>query len=233
MKKKGNSMMKKIQILIRFTVVLFIGQLLFSGNIFAQDSTSLVSASLAVNEELTPADSQIPLEQFLDELEQSYRVTFFYQAQVVEDKYVNSREIKLSQMTGKKLVKILTDLGLKYSQLDEETYVLYTKDSRRSLAQIKQYTVSGTVTDAQNNELLPGVNIIVKGTTIGTSTDVDGNYSLEAPSATDTLVFSFIGFQSQTVPIDERSEINVSLQPKAFQGEELVVEVMEHRWKER
>src|SRR5699024_3078120 len=144
MKKKGNSMMKKIQILIRFTVVLFIGQLLFSGNIFAQDSTSLVSASLAVNEELTPADSQIPLEQFLDELEQSYRVTFFYQAQVVEDKYVNSREIKLSQMTGEKLVKILTDLGLEYSQLDKETYVLYTKDSRRSLAQIKQYTVSGT-----------------------------------------------------------------------------------------
>jgi TonB-linked SusC/RagA family outer membrane protein len=84
-------------------------------------------------------------------------------------------------------------------------------------------TVTGTVIDSQSEEVLPGVNILVKGTTIGTSTDAQGNYSLNVPSLSDTLVFSFIGYQRQEVPIQGRSEINQPLKPQAIAGEELVV----------
>src|SRR5699024_7308231 len=85
-----------------------------------------------------------------------------------------------------------------------------------------QHEVSGTVTDA-NAEPLPGVNIQVKGTTMGTSSGVEGEYELVAPSGSDTLLFSFVGFQTQEVPIEGRSEINVQLQPRAVSGEEMVV----------
>lgn len=86
-----------------------------------------------------------------------------------------------------------------------------------------QEEVEGTVTDAETGESLPGVNIIVKGTTTGTTTDTDGNYQLTVPSPNDTLVFSFVGFQTREVPIDGRSEINVQLQPQTYSGDELVV----------
>src|SRR5699024_10538026 len=90
-------------------------------------------------------------------------------------------------------------------------------------AHAQQLTVSGTVTDAQYNDALPGVNVLVNGTTTGTATNADGTYQLQVSSLQDTLVFSFIGFQTQTVPINGRTEINITLQSEAFQGEELVV----------
>lgn len=87
----------------------------------------------------------------------------------------------------------------------------------------QNHSVQGTVSD-QNEEPLPGVNIQVKGTTRGTSTDADGAYSLTTESASDTLVFSFIGFATQEIPIQGRNEIDVFLTPATLEwGEELVV----------
>ncbi|MDZ7690869.1 MAG: SusC/RagA family TonB-linked outer membrane protein [Balneolaceae bacterium] len=84
-------------------------------------------------------------------------------------------------------------------------------------------TVSGTVTDASSGETLPGVNVLVKGTDTGTSTDAEGSYELTVPSLQDTLVFSFIGYQTTELPINGRTEIDIQLQPQAISGEELVV----------
>lgn len=83
--------------------------------------------------------------------------------------------------------------------------------------------VEGTVTDAQSGESLPGVNVIVKGSTVGTATGTDGSYSLKVPSLQDTLVFSFVGYQRREVPIQGRTEIDVTLQLQAISGQELVV----------
>jgi len=86
-----------------------------------------------------------------------------------------------------------------------------------------EHKISGTVTDSSNGSTLPGVNIVVKGTTIGTTTNSKGHYQLTAPSPTDTLVFSFIGYKTKKVPIKERNNINVSLQTKTLSGKQLVV----------
>ena len=85
----------------------------------------------------------------------------------------------------------------------------------------QQVEVSGTVTDAETGDPLPGVNIVVQGTTIGTTTDMDGNYSLEAP-ADATLVFSFVGYQEQTIDVNGRQEINVALEQAVTELEEVV-----------
>lgn len=88
-----------------------------------------------------------------------------------------------------------------------------------------QHEVTGEVTDAETGRTLPGVNIVVKGTQIGASSRSDGTYTLEAPAPTDTLVFSFVGYQRTQVPINNRSVINVALQPTAIALEEVVVNV--------
>jgi TonB-linked SusC/RagA family outer membrane protein len=86
-----------------------------------------------------------------------------------------------------------------------------------------QQTVSGTITDASTGETLPGVNILVKGTSSGTASGNSGNYELSVPSLQDTLVFSFVGYQKLEEPINGRTQINVSLGTQTLVGEEMVV----------
>src|SRR5690606_2197271 len=84
-----------------------------------------------------------------------------------------------------------------------------------------QVTVTGTVID-HAGEPLPGVTVSVAGTTIGTATDLSGNYSLTVPEGA-TLVFSFIGFESRSIPIGDRSVIDVVLVEDVQSLEEVVV----------
>ncbi len=216
-------MMKQIQRITKLLVVLLFLPILSSGNLYGQDAFGLASAHLTVDAKLTSADYDIPLEQFLDKLEEIYQVTFLYQTHIVEEEFVNVRQVSLNQMTGDKLVHILTDLGLSYTLLNEETYVLFEKDKKAALSKTQQKMITGTVTNAETGDPIANVNIVVRGTNLGTSTNEEGYYSLQGPSLQDTLVYSFIGYKSKVVPIRGRTEINVGLQPTAIIGEELVV----------
>jgi len=84
-------------------------------------------------------------------------------------------------------------------------------------------TVSGTVL-ASDGTSLPGVNIVVKGnTSIGTSTGPEGEFELNVPSSDVTLVFSFVGFQTQEIELRGRTELTVTMNEEAIIGEELMV----------
>ncbi len=81
--------------------------------------------------------------------------------------------------------------------------------------------ISGVVTDEANNPM-PGVNVVIKGTTTGTVTNPDGEYQLQA-SSEDVLVFSFIGYRLQEVVVGNQTEINVSLSASDVAMEDIVV----------
>ncbi|WP_247237804.1 TonB-dependent receptor [Telluribacter sp. SYSU D00476] len=83
-------------------------------------------------------------------------------------------------------------------------------------------TVSGTVTDETGGGL-PGVSVVVKGTSTGTATDVDGKFTLKVPTGGKTLVISYVGMQSQDVEIGNRSTINVTLQSDDRMLEQVVI----------
>lgn len=82
--------------------------------------------------------------------------------------------------------------------------------------------ISGTVTD-ENGSPFPGVNIVVKGTSIGTTTSADGRYQLDVPDGTTTIVFSFVGYATQEVNIAGRSVIDVTMSPDVRSLDEVVV----------
>lgn len=86
-----------------------------------------------------------------------------------------------------------------------------------------QERVSGRVVDGTDRSPLPGVNVAVSGTTAGTATDADGRYSLTLPAGADTLVFSYIGYETREVAIAGRSVIDVTLEPVILSGEEVLV----------
>ncbi|MDT8402256.1 MAG: carboxypeptidase-like regulatory domain-containing protein, partial [Bacteroidales bacterium] len=81
-------------------------------------------------------------------------------------------------------------------------------------------TVTGTVTDQVSGEPMPGVAVVIKGTTIGTATNLDGTYSIEA-SMNNVLIFSFLGMKSEERTVTS-SRIDVTLQPEITDLEEIV-----------
>lgn len=84
-------------------------------------------------------------------------------------------------------------------------------------------TVSGTVTGSEGNEPLPGVTIIVKGTTIGATSNAEGAYQIDVPETHDQLEFSYMGMKTQAKNIENQSVINVILEPEAVGLDEVVV----------
>ena len=92
-----------------------------------------------------------------------------------------------------------------------------------AVASLQQQTVSGTITDSQTGETMPGVNILVKGTTIGTSSDINGKYSIAVPGANATLVYTFIGYVNQEIPFAGRSVIDIALVSEVLNLDEVVV----------
>jgi len=91
------------------------------------------------------------------------------------------------------------------------------------IACAQQNTVNGTVRDDSTGNPLPGVNIKVKGTTTGTTTNGSGHYSFNVPSLRDTLIFSYIGYKTKIVPVNGRTTVNVSLKSETIAGQQMVV----------
>ncbi len=87
----------------------------------------------------------------------------------------------------------------------------------------QQRTVSGKVVSEEEPDGLIGVNVLVKGTTTGVITDLDGNYTVQVPDGATTLVFSYIGYLSTEEVIGNRTQINVTLSPDAQNLEEIVI----------
>ena len=114
------------------------------------------------------------------------------------------------------------------SMFQREEYFLSKEDVDRVMASSKEGTiineisVSGQVLD-EASKPLPGVNILVKGTVIGTTTDSNGQFTLSVPNGDAVLVFSFIGYATQEVAVGSQSTINISLVPDVYSLGEIVV----------
>ena len=87
----------------------------------------------------------------------------------------------------------------------------------------QERTVTGKVTSLEDGQVLPGVNVVLKGTSQGTVTDIDGNYTINVPNSVSTLVFSFIGLASQEIEVGQRSVIDVQMSSDITQLNEIVV----------
>ncbi|HPJ01188.1 MAG TPA: carboxypeptidase-like regulatory domain-containing protein, partial [Enterococcus sp.] len=86
-----------------------------------------------------------------------------------------------------------------------------------------QKTITGTVTSSEDGMTLPGVSVVVKGTTLGTITNIDGKYSIEVPGDATTLVFTYVGMVTEEMAIGANSVIDVRMVPDIMGLDEVVV----------
>lgn len=98
---------------------------------------------------------------------------------------------------------------------------------------LAQHTVTGKVVSAEDGSPLPGVAILEQGTTNGTITNLDGDYTLKVSSPNASLVFSFVGMETQTIPIEGKTRIDVTMQPSAIGLDEVVVTALGIKRQER
>ncbi len=92
-----------------------------------------------------------------------------------------------------------------------------------NLAQAQTVRVTGTVTSSEDGMPIPGVSVVVKGTTVGGITNADGKYELNVPADAQALMFSFVGLKTQEVAIAGRTVIDIVMEPEFMEVEEVVV----------
>ncbi len=145
-----------------------------------------------------------------------------------EDLLLNEKVVSLKKPSVslyEALWDVLSGTGLQYAISPNRQLVIVKgeEETGESIQNVVQETVTGRVIDSQTGEPLPGVNILVKGTTTGTSTDQNGNFDLRVSSTEITLVFTYIGFEMLEVDLDGRSELNVELSADVQALDDIVV----------
>lgn len=135
------------------------------------------------------------------------------------DELINLQQVVSLSSKTEKIFQVLDEIfknsNVSYKVLENNLIVIIPSS--------QQLKVNGKVYAADTNEPLAGVNIIYEGTTIGTTSDANGGYTIAVPDGKGRLVFTFIGYLSETVEVSGRSEINIGLSPDLQELEEVVV----------
>ena len=153
-------------------------------------------------------------------IEKKTEYKIFYKTSLVTDqKDVNL--VEEHQPVALLLKKALNGKNLSFDLVDK--VIVITPSDNNDNSAIQQNKITGTITDASTGEALPGVNIIVEGTTIGVISDLDGKFSIDVPDQNAVLVFSFVGYLSEKVPVAGKSVIDVKLSPDIQKLDEVVV----------
>ena len=170
--------------------------------------------------------SSSTLIEVFEKVKEKTNYTFLYNVDDIKE--INNVNISASPKSVKTiLTDCLKDTGLTYEIRDEVIIIKPQAKKETSQKEINpiqaEKKVGGVVTD-NSGVGLPGVSVFIKGTSIGTTTNIDGVYKLQLPDATETtLVFSFIGMDTQEIKVTNQSEINIVLEANSEQIEEVVV----------
>ena len=174
--------------------------------------TTSVFAQVTVNVK------QQTIKQALRSIEKVTDYRFFYSNQLPDlDKKVtfevNNQSIEAT------MSKLLSGTGLVYEKKEDNQIYLGIKESKSGQKENKKIT--GTIVD-DNGEPVIGANVSIKGSTVGTITDIDGNFSLDAMSGA-TLLISYIGYETQEITVSNQSVYNIKLSEDTQALDEVVV----------
>ena len=211
--------LKKLFLTMRLIILLLITSFVTVG---ANSYSQTTSLSVHLN--------SVTIKEIFDAIEKQSEYIFFYQDQNIDLKRNVSIEVE-NKTIEEVLDELFENTGNTYQIKDRQVLIGFDKSKVKSkdksetdnaeTYQLQKKTITGKVTDSKG-EPLPGVSIVVKGTTVGITSDVDGNYTLEVPEDAKILVFSFVGMTGQEVTIGDQTHINVALEEENVGIDEVV-----------
>lgn len=214
--------MSKLLFYAFFLQACFTGMLLANDGL-AQKNVSIEEVYLSIN--LKNAS----LEQTLKEITKKTNFEFAFEQNTIEKaQHISTNANNQSLANVLRSISKSTDLSFK--RVNDNIFIsrkkIFEKPVQEDLGSsgvFQGITVSGKVISGEDNSGLPGVNIVIQGTSIGTVSDVEGNFSLEVPDENSVLVFSSVGFNSESITVGNQTVINITLSPDVTALSEIVV----------
>jgi len=154
----------------------------------------------------------------MEEIERQTNLSFMYDNNVFKVDRLISIDVE-NESIKSVVEKLISGEDLKYEMVNR--YIVITAQSKPGVNQ-QQKSVSGKVNDSAGVPL-PGVSIVIKGTTSGTITDSNGKYSIPNVAENTVLQFSFIGMRAQEISVGNKTNINITMQDESFGVDEVVV----------
>lgn len=186
----------------------FLGICLLPGNVFAQE------------QKVTLDFVDAKVSDVFDEINRQTGLGFVYNRTQLQE--INPVTLQVENVTVDAALKqLLADTPFEY-YFEAGSIVIRKRMQVQKPQQLEERDVKGVVKDEAGNPL-PGVAVLLKGTTLGTATDVDGKYTLTLPEGNYTLVFSMLGMKVREEVVGNRTEINVVMQEDATEMDEVVV----------
>ena len=183
----------------------------------------IASNSYSQNTKLSFKLNDAKVKDVLNVIEEKSEFYFLFNSKLVDVE--RKVDINVSnQQVDKILSSLFNGTNVGYTVMDRQIILQPTVEvSELTTSMQQQIKVSGKITDATTNETLPGVNIVVKGTTTGTLTDLDGTYSINVPNRKTTLIFSFVGYNSQEIVVGDKTVLDIALKATMTDLDEVVV----------
>ncbi|MDE5421960.1 SusC/RagA family TonB-linked outer membrane protein [Ancylomarina sp. DW003] len=213
----GDTRLRKILLTMKLSVFLFLLGIL---NVHANEIFSQTS----INIQLEKAS----LEEILEEIQEQTEYGFIYDYEYVKEIERVNVDFNDASMDAV-LYELLKSTNLDY-RLEDKLIVLFPREivkpsvneKTETIIQQEKKLLKGTITDTDGNTL-PGVSVVIKGTTIGVSTDIKGEYSIEIEGRNTILIFSFVGMLPQEIAYSGQEIINITLQEDTATLNEVVV----------
>ncbi|WP_020530356.1 TonB-dependent receptor [Flexithrix dorotheae] len=219
-------LLRQILVMSKFALFGIFIQALFCGLLVAKEGKAQKAESIEKIFLSLDLDNVRLIDAF-SKIEKATDLNFAYYKTTINKKQRISLNAS-NESLGNLLRTISKNTDLKFKRVNDNIFVSKKKwqpvkaNILADVIEVKQVVIKGTVTSEEDGEPLPGVSIIVKGTTSGTTTDLDGKYTINAPEGS-TLVYSYIGFQEYEVAVGNQSTVNVVLKADLEQLEEVVV----------
>ncbi len=211
-------LLSKILLMSRLFVYGFLLQALFITLLKAEDANAQWKSIYEIYVSIDVTDENYS--HVFSELEKQSNINFTYNRKSLSKKAITVTAY--NQSLGTVLENISLNSDFMFKRINGNIHVNKKPDSFKSETEfVIEANVSGTVTD-ETGSIIPGVSIVEKGTTNGTVTDIDGKYSLNVAEEA-VLIFSFVGYLTQEVPLNGRSQIDISLAPDIATLQEVVV----------
>jgi TonB-linked SusC/RagA family outer membrane protein len=180
--------------------------------------SSIASGTYSQSSKISLNLNNTSIKYALKEIENTTNYYFLYNNDLIDVEKTVSVQID-SKNIEDVLDQLFKDENVKYVVMERQIIITPKNSSNQTV--ISQREITGQVTDSSGDPL-PGVTVVLKGTTNGTITDFDGNYTIQA-TADDVLVFSFVGMASREVLIGDKRTISITLQDEAIGVDEVVV----------
>lgn len=178
-----------------------------------------LSANVAMSQVINIKTAKVSVREAFDQLKKEAGVYFMYEDQKIGDRQV---ELTFQDATLKDVLdEICRQTGLSY-ELVKDYVLIKNAPAKNVLPQQTTRAVTGLMTDEKGNPL-PGGTVMIKGTTLGVATDIDGKYQIQVADPKAVLIFSYVGYVTQEMIIGERSVINVQMQEEGRSLDEVVV----------